>query len=305
MVVLRKRKKIKELKNKISSLEQKIDDLKEEKESYKNRYKSSEEKRKKLASQKQEREKELNKLQNRLDSIKSQQDKNKEEQEKTEKSGDFAKKGFNETLRILNKIKQQRSDKKELISIYTKKGLKDLDDKKALKNSLDKQIYQELPKESNFISFTDSEIINIVLKTRNLHKDGWSLGKSFDVEELLEFISREKYWVLVSSGDTRIVKEEGGDTELVKRFSSRVDRQHGKGGFSQDRFERKREEQIKNHLEEVEEYLDSIDSDQVFVLSDRNFERFFNDFANLGGFEHDGKLVDSIYNFRLKTVNPF
>ena len=305
MVVLRKSKKIKELKSKISSLEQQMAELEEEKESYKNRYESSEEKRKNLASQKQEREKELNKLQNRLDSLKSQQEKDKKKQQTAEKTDDFAKKGFKETLKILNKIKQQKSDEKELITIYTKKGLKDIDDKKALKNSLDKRIYQELPKESSYISFTDSNITNLVIKTRNFYSPKWSLSNKFDIEELLEFINREKYWILVSSGNTRIVKEEGGETELVKRFSSRVDRQHGKGGFSQGRFERKREEQIKNHLEEVEEYVKGIDSNEIFVLSDRNFDEFFDDFANLGGFEHDGKLVDSIYNFRLKTINPF
>jgi len=49
-------------------------------------------------------------------------------------------------------------------------------------------------------------------------------------------------------------------------FESDVKSQHSKGGFSQDRFERIRDDQIRTHVENAREALADADADRTFVV---------------------------------------
>ncbi|NIB99948.1 Vms1/Ankzf1 family peptidyl-tRNA hydrolase [Halobacterium sp. R2-5] len=51
-------------------------------------------------------------------------------------------------------------------------------------------------------------------------------------------------------------------------FTSDVKGKHSKGGFSQDRFERRRESQIREHLEKCQRALDGVDAERVFVVGE-------------------------------------
>ena len=61
------------------------------------------------------------------------------------------------------------------------------------------------------------------------------------------------------------------ETERVdfEGFESGVKSDHSKGGFSQSRFERLRDEQIERHLEKCESALDAIEADRLYVVGDR------------------------------------
>ena len=89
----------------------------------------------------------------------------------------------------------------------------------------------------------------------------WQLGDSFEVS-LLEEILNKDYRMLVLvlhagesfigfSPDARVF-----DTEELIRSS--VKEKHSKGGFSQRRFERLREEDIAHHMDKVIEALDRV-----------------------------------------------
>jgi len=49
-------------------------------------------------------------------------------------------------------------------------------------------------------------------------------------------------------------------------FESDVKGNHSKGGFSQDRFERRRESQIRGHVEKCEDALAGVDAERTFVV---------------------------------------
>jgi peptide subunit release factor 1 (eRF1) len=72
------------------------------------------------------------------------------------------------------------------------------------------------------------------------------------------------------------------DGEQVDRegFTSDVKEQHSKGGFSQARFERLRDEQIKTHLDECHERLDAREFDELVVVGERTVLRSFRDRAD-------------------------
>ncbi|MGB9964857.1 Vms1/Ankzf1 family peptidyl-tRNA hydrolase [Halobacterium hubeiense] len=63
---------------------------------------------------------------------------------------------------------------------------------------------------------------------------------------------------------------DGGQPERVRfeGFESDVKGKHSKGGFSQDRFERRRESQIREHLEKCQRALDGVDAERVFVVGE-------------------------------------
>lgn len=74
---------------------------------------------------------------------------------------------------------------------------------------------------------------------------------------------------------------EGRDLVDSEGFTSEVKEQHSKGGFSQQRFERLRDEQIDEHLDECAERLDARDPDRLFVVGERTVLGRFRDRADV------------------------
>ncbi|CCQ36322.1 uncharacterized protein Nmlp_2142 [Natronomonas moolapensis 8.8.11] len=62
---------------------------------------------------------------------------------------------------------------------------------------------------------------------------------------------------------------EGDERVAYEGFESPVKSDHSKGGFSQARFERLRDEQIAAHVEKCSEALASVDADRHYVVGDR------------------------------------
>lgn len=62
---------------------------------------------------------------------------------------------------------------------------------------------------------------------------------------------------------------EDGERVSYEGFRSKIKSDHSKGGFSQARFERLRDEQIDAHVEECADALESVDADRRYVVGDR------------------------------------
>jgi len=188
------------------------------------------------------------------------------------------------------------SPEKDMVTVLSPEKLEEIDDLKGLRNTLEPEQLDNIQGKKSFIAFFDPDIFSVVLKTRPFFDSEWILNESFSPERILKFIDSEKTWVLVSAGETRIYSEEFGDYEEVESVKSRVNRKHGKGGFSQGRFERKREEQIEQHLEEVEEVLE--DKEKIYLLGDKRLcERLPGE--HLGGFDPNSSPPELFYSFQL------
>jgi peptide subunit release factor 1 (eRF1) len=74
---------------------------------------------------------------------------------------------------------------------------------------------------------------------------------------------------------------EGRELLDSEGFTSDVKEQHSKGGFSQQRFERLRDEQIDEHLDECAKRLDARDPDRLFVVGERTVLGRFRDRADV------------------------
>lgn len=116
----------------------------------------------------------------------------------------------------------------------------------------------------------------------------------FSVGELEDFVGKEKIWVKVSAGNSKVFRESDGELELLEHVKDRVDRQHSSGGFSQSRFERKRDEQIQGHVKNVDIAIP--DEGEVFLVGEKDLCRDLPG-QYLGGFDPNKSDLEALYGF--------
>jgi len=277
----------------LEELRQEVEELKEEKEKYREQRTAEKERRTKISTEKQEAQEKLNKLENKLRNYESI-----EEEEETGLTYKWEKPRFEQLKKNLEKLSSVESPEEDLVSVFSPGKTEKLPDLKGLKNSLTKTTYSRISSEKSYIAFMDESFFQVILKSREFFDPDWLLDTEFNVEKLLNFIESEKYWALVSADRTRVFEEQGGYFEEVEDLKTRVENQQKKGGFSQGRFERKRDEQIDEHLERTENVLEDLEN--VKLLGERSL---CNEVSGeyLGGFDSSKSPgPDMFYNFQLK-----
>jgi peptide subunit release factor 1 (eRF1) len=106
----------------------------------------------------------------------------------------------------------------------------------------------------------------------------WSDGFEFD---RAWFEPRGSFTVaLVRSGLFAMGEYDGRERVAFQGFDSDLKSQHSKGGYSQARFERLRDEQIENHLDRCRVALDEADTDRLYVVGERTVLDEFEDVAD-------------------------
>jgi peptide subunit release factor 1 (eRF1) len=73
----------------------------------------------------------------------------------------------------------------------------------------------------------------------------------------------------------------GDERTAFHGFDSALKSQHSKGGFSQARFERLRDEQIENHLDRCRVALDERDTDTLYVVGEKSVLGAVSDLADI------------------------
>jgi len=289
------KKKLEEKEKEIEELEQEVEELEEEKEHTQDRFEAERRRRRSLSREKQEAEKELNRLK---DKVKEQGSRDEEGEESGGQVSGLApqKLELSEVENLLHKLGSIKSEEDNLVTLKSPSEVTELDDLKALKNSISKEQFSQLEEFEGFAAFLDDELGSFVLKTRPVFDSGFSIDNRFEVEFLQQFIEEEKTWALVAAGKTLVFEEQSGEFEEVERIKTRVDKQHKKGGFSQGRFEKKREEQVKNHLGEVEEVLGEFEN--VYLLGEKQLCKELPG-TYLGGFDPNASRLRQFYQFQL------
>jgi predicted RNase H-like nuclease (RuvC/YqgF family) len=286
------------LNKKLDALRKKLQDFYEKRESYKSRYEAEKDRRSKLSRKNQELEEEINDLENKISDLEDEKDyqgseETAEELEETE-AQILQDKSVEQAKSILEKLESVSSSELDCVTAYKTSG--ELPDEKGLKNTLtSKQFSFVTDKEGIF--FLEPEFIQLRLNTRDFFEPEWDTGGKFETEKLRNFIETRKQWAIVSAGETVILREESGEILDREEVTSRVDSKQKKGGFSQGRFERKRDEQIDEHLNQVEE---EIADDTLLVGEERLCKNLPGKY--LGGFDDSGDTVDSLYGFRLEKM---
>lgn len=91
-------------------------------------------------------------------------------------------------------------------------------------------------------------------------------GERFDTDPVdLTELRRNHVLCFVRSDEAAVARFRDGEIEEFRHISADVKSKHAKGGFSQKRFERLREEQVKKHVEETRRAARNLLDDDGFV----------------------------------------
>lgn len=93
-------------------------------------------------------------------------------------------------------------------------------------------------------------------------------GDAFRVEDAWLKRTGSYAVALVRAGVFAVGEYAGRDRVDYRGFASDVKGDHSKGGFSQGRFERRRDAQIDEHLADCEAAIRDVDAERVFVVGD-------------------------------------
>ena len=278
-----------ELKDRIDELEASIEEKSREVEKLENMLEAEKERRKKHTREKQEAQEKVNRLEDRLEGLKQTEQTESRQEIKSESLS------FESFKSGLKKISSISSDRDYLITVYSPGKLSDHSELQQIKNSLPDKILMPLMNKEGIILFYDPDLGLTVFKLNSFYEEKFAVSNGFEVEELLEFISAEKNWALVSRGDTKIYREKNGEYEEVKALKSRVNRKHGKGGFSQGRFERKRDEQINQHIDQVQEAVKDLKN--LYIMGEKGLCKDLPG-KYVSGFDPNSSVLNNFYRPR-------
>lgn len=174
----------------------------------------------------------------------------------------------------LSKLKSFHTPTSDLLTAYLPPGtrLSGVISEKVLERVEEetRTLIDRLDSETGLVLFYDLHrmVCEAIAPPVPITSPAWQLGDSFEVSLLEESLSRD-YRMLVlilHAGESFIgfaPDAQVFDTEELIRSS--VKEKHSKGGFSQRRFERLREEDIAHHMDKVLEALDKVLEENKFI----------------------------------------
>lgn len=222
----------------------------------------AEKRRKKAASEKQEAQHRVNLLEDRVAGLES------ELAHLKEREGSDGGEGFSRVVTVdmehllerLGSYSARSDDLVTLVSpdLSTEDVLDDLDGDLAAA----KRFEQE-----GVLYHDEAGVLSCVVKPPTLRTDpAIRYGDRFDTDPVdLTELRRNHVLCFVRSDESAVARFRDGELEEFRHLSADVKSKHTKGGFSQKRFERLREEQVKKHVEDTRRATRDLLDDDGFV----------------------------------------
>lgn len=220
----------KALKTRIKELEEKIEEL----QKYRKRWEKEKKRYKEAVTEKQEADKKINRMEDRIATLK---DRLESGEKKDLESFDREKIGVSRAYRYLKQLSKLETGRNTLTSYK--------------------------PPEKGFLNSGMSEMflhepltIKSVFMTPLMLKEKEFVSDRFVTEHFLEKLDSRTLFIHFSAGGSGIGIFENRKPYEISVIRSDIKSKHKKGGYSQKRFERLREQQIESHREKVEKKLD-------------------------------------------------
>ncbi|WP_232686337.1 Vms1/Ankzf1 family peptidyl-tRNA hydrolase [Halobacterium zhouii] len=253
-----------------TELKERIEELEAEKDSLQNQLDAEGERRSEAVRDRQEAEERVNELETRVEELEDRVERANDEDDGTGTDLDFR---GRENLtddrrdRTLDLLASLDGGQESVLSAYVSDDLPD-----AVREEFGARA-PLVDRAAPCVVVRDREgVVSAALRPPNPPADafcGW--GDSARIEREW-FAPTGRYALAVVRADVFAlgVYQAGaeGDVERVhyEGFESDVKGDHSKGGFSQGRFERRRDSQIAEHLDKCQEVLAEVDADRVFVV---------------------------------------
>lgn len=241
----------KKLEDRLKELEAALSDAKDEKEELLATLEKRDDKIKKLTSSYQEANIALKAAEQRVASAQAQATPGSEKREEPKPQG--TKLSPREFERLAKRLLTLRSPEDDLLTAY-------IGNHSALPSGLPpeaEKLIGVLGSERGWAVLHCPQLFTLILKPPfPLTESSLSVGGVFQLDPLREMMETPLLVISAHAGDTFLgVSLNRGGFEAEELVLSQVKEKHSKGGWSQKRFERLREEDIKKHIEDVTERL--------------------------------------------------
>ncbi len=254
------REELEEKDQEISDLEEKIDELEE-------KLRKEKERAKEAKTEKQSTDKELNEAQHKIESLRDKVERleNERDQEKlTKKVKEITNE---EAISLLDELGNLEADGKYLVTHYVKNP------EEAGEEALVRTL-RSIDSSTGYVYLSDRfEVVNcVIVPPLPVESDEFYREAEFKLDDLRAVLKKDSkiLFVSVHAGKSAIGLLSGRDFEIFDVISSAVKSKHSKGGFSQGRFQRGRDEQIWNHLDDIIDHIEEIEVSPDYVLLDGN-----------------------------------
>lgn len=121
----------------------------------------------------------------------------------------------------------------------------------------------------------DAGLVSVALQPPLAPGTFWTWSDTVDLEFGWFLPEGEFTFALVRSDLFAMGEYRGNERESFRAFESDVKSDHSKGGFSQGRFERRRDDQITEHVEKCREAIETAAPDRLIVVGQRTLLKEF------------------------------
>ncbi|MEA2075900.1 MAG: Vms1/Ankzf1 family peptidyl-tRNA hydrolase [Euryarchaeota archaeon] len=261
------------MKKKIEILQTRINELEPENKSLSTRLSKQEVRAKRAVSDKQEADLTLKKAEKRIDNLEHSLENQKEETQKTDDLTQTFKRSVTltnaQSCDLLSQIGSIRSRNEDLVTVYLRQNesFTDLNEFDIELEQDVKYLMQRIESPTGMALFYDMKRQGMVRKLMTppfpIVESRWKLDRVFDTTQLQELLEQNQVIgiLLAHAGETFIGisdRERVIEYEIVR---SSVKEKHTKGGWSQRRFERLRDEDIKHHADKARAVFEALVDD--------------------------------------------
>lgn len=251
------------LKEEIAALEDQVASLQEDKENLAAQLESAEERRKEAVRDHQAAAEEVNKLEDRIAQLTDKIERLEAHEDEDITARRREELGREGTAEVLDRLQSVSAPPEGAFSAV----IEDTVPEAARSAFGDRAVL--LDRHAPCIGLTTHRnLLSVALQPPLLPATTHGWDDSFDLDRSW-FLPTGTFTIALVRADTFAMGTYQGDEQLaVRGFTSDVMDEHSKGGFSQDRFERRREHQIDEHLTACEETIKEEDPDRLYLVGD-------------------------------------
>lgn len=258
-----------------AELKARIEELEAEKHHLERRLDAEEERRVDAVSDRQDAEERVNRLEDRIEELQDRVDRLSAD---TEADVDFRRVetlGGDRLDEVLARLESFETGPEGALTAMVRDDVPDavseaLDDRSPLVNRASPCL----------VCVDDAGLVSVALSPPLAPDPFWEWADGFRVEDSWFRPTDEFGFALVRSDLFALGVYDGRSLTNAATFETDVMNKHSKGGFSQARFERRRDQQVDDHLDRAEDVLADHDVDTLIVVGERTVLSRFRETAD-------------------------
>ena len=253
-----------------AELKDRIAELEDERENLEARFEAEAERRREATRKKQNAEERENRLEDRIEDLEGRIERTEEERELEFRGVETVRE---KRLReILSRLDSLRTNEEGVLTAMVEG---DGEPPEAVREAFGERMSLVSRAAPCLAIADDAGLVSVALKAPLSPEPFVTWSDRVELDRGWFLPEDEFAFALVRSDLFALGKYRGAERESFRAFESDVKSDHSKGGFSQGRFERRRDNQIAAHIEKCEEAIVEADAERLIVVGQRTLLKEF------------------------------